>query len=114
MLGAAQVSVCQKAYTYHFPEAEREQLPDKCRNLSGQTDKAGCFSASVDMSTFNLTGYMYSHTINIVATVVEEGTGFLWLLTSPAPSRSRCGSTATEAALGSLRAFWAVDECLTT
>nr|XP_045726929.1 alpha-2-macroglobulin-like protein 1 [Mirounga angustirostris] len=75
MLGAVQVSVCQKAYTYHFPEAEWEQLPDKCRNLSGQTDKAGCFSTSVDMSTFNLTGYMYSHTINIVATVVEEGTG---------------------------------------
>ncbi|XP_032203069.1 alpha-2-macroglobulin-like protein 1 isoform X1 [Mustela erminea] len=75
ILGTAQVSVCQKAYTYHFPQAGREQLPDKCRNLSGQTDKTGCFSASVDMSTFNLTGYMYSHTINIVATVVEEGTG---------------------------------------
>lgn len=27
------------------------------------------------MSTFNLTGYMYSRTINIVATVMEEGTG---------------------------------------
>ncbi|XP_026358288.4 alpha-2-macroglobulin-like protein 1 [Ursus arctos] len=75
MLGAVQVSVCQKAYSYYFPEGERERLPDKCRNLSGQTDKAGCFSASVDMSTFNLTGYMYSRTINIVATVVEEGTG---------------------------------------
>ncbi|XP_028388838.1 alpha-2-macroglobulin-like protein 1 [Phyllostomus discolor] len=75
MVGAVQVSVCQKAYTYHFGEAEREQLPDRCKNLSGQTDKAGCFSASVDMSTFNLTGYLYSHSINIVATVVEEGTG---------------------------------------
>lgn len=29
------------------------------------------------MSTFNLTGYTYSHSINIVATVVEEGTGKL-------------------------------------
>ncbi|XP_047724585.1 alpha-2-macroglobulin-like protein 1 isoform X1 [Prionailurus viverrinus] len=75
MRGAAQVSVCQKAYTHHFPEAEWEQLPDRCKNLSGQTDKSGCFSASVDMSTFNLTGYTYSHSINIVATVVEEGTG---------------------------------------
>jgi hypothetical protein len=27
------------------------------------------------MATFNLTGYMYSHNINIVASVVEEGTG---------------------------------------
>ncbi|KAM8912429.1 alpha-2-macroglobulin-like protein 1 [Lycaon pictus] len=75
MLGTAQVSVCQKPYSYHFPEPEQQQLPDRCTNLSGQTDKAGCFSASVDMSTFNLTGYMYSHSINIVAIVVEEGTG---------------------------------------
>ena len=43
--------------------------------IAPQADKAGCFSASVDMSTFNLTGYMYSHSINIVASVVEEGTG---------------------------------------
>ncbi|XP_077615170.1 alpha-2-macroglobulin-like protein 1 [Crocuta crocuta] len=75
VLGAAQVSVCQKAYTPHFPEADWEQPPDRCKHLSGQTDKSGCFSASVDMSTFNLTGYVYSHSINIVATVVEEGTG---------------------------------------
>ncbi|XP_023389698.1 alpha-2-macroglobulin-like protein 1 [Pteropus vampyrus] len=74
VLGAVQVSVCQKAHTYWFRETEGEQLPDKCRNLSGQTDKAGCFSASVDMSTFSLPGYMYSHSINLVATVVEEGT----------------------------------------
>ncbi|XP_016077279.1 PREDICTED: alpha-2-macroglobulin-like protein 1 [Miniopterus natalensis] len=75
ILGALQVSVCQKPHNYWFGEAEQKQLPDKCRNLTGQTDKAGCFSASVNMSTFNLTGYLYSHSINIVATVVEEGTG---------------------------------------
>ncbi|XP_040594422.1 alpha-2-macroglobulin-like protein 1 isoform X3 [Mesocricetus auratus] len=73
--GAVKVSACQKAYTYWYRESEREQLPDKCKNLSGRTDKAGCFSASVDMSAFNLTGYTYSHSINIVASVVEEGTG---------------------------------------
>lgn len=39
MLGAVQVSVCQKAYTYWFHEGEREHLPDKCRNLSGQVSK---------------------------------------------------------------------------
>ncbi|XP_036313262.1 alpha-2-macroglobulin-like protein 1 isoform X3 [Pipistrellus kuhlii] len=75
MRGPVQVSVCQKAHEFWLGEAERKQLPDKCRNLSGRTDKAGCFSASVNMSTFNLTGYMYSHSINIVTTVVEEGTG---------------------------------------
>ncbi|XP_019481705.1 PREDICTED: alpha-2-macroglobulin-like protein 1, partial [Hipposideros armiger] len=75
MLGTVQVSVCQKAHTYWFREPKLEQLPDKCRNLSGQTDKAGCFSASVDMSNFNLSSYKYSRSINIVTTVVEEGTG---------------------------------------
>ncbi|KAM6214236.1 alpha-2-macroglobulin-like protein 1 [Rhynchocyon petersi] len=74
VLGAVQVSVCQKAYTW-YRETEQEELPDKCKKLSGQTDKAGCLSASVDMSTFNLTGYAYSQSINIVATIVEEGTG---------------------------------------
>ncbi|KAM9674111.1 alpha-2-macroglobulin-like protein 1 [Trichechus inunguis] len=75
MLGAVQVSMCQKAFTYWYHERGREQLPDKCKKLSGQTDKAGCFSAFVDMSTFNLTGHMYSQSIDIVATAVEEGTG---------------------------------------
>ncbi|XP_017749735.1 PREDICTED: alpha-2-macroglobulin-like protein 1 [Rhinopithecus bieti] len=75
MLGAVQVSVCQKANTYWYREVERAQLPDKCRNFSGQTDKTGCFSAPVDMATFDLIGYAYNHQINIVATVVEEGTG---------------------------------------
>ncbi|XP_031526558.2 alpha-2-macroglobulin-like protein 1 [Vicugna pacos] len=75
MLGAVQVSVCQKAYNFGFREPEWERLSDRCKNVSGQTDKAGCFSSSMDMSTFNLTGYFYSNNINIVATVVEEGTG---------------------------------------
>ncbi|XP_033078778.1 alpha-2-macroglobulin-like protein 1 isoform X1 [Trachypithecus francoisi] len=75
MLGAVQVSVCQKANTYWYREVEWAQLPDKCRNFTGQTDKTGCFSAPVDMATFDLIGYAYNHQINIVATVVEEGTG---------------------------------------
>uniref|UniRef100_F1SLW8 Alpha-2-macroglobulin like 1 n=1 Tax=Sus scrofa TaxID=9823 RepID=F1SLW8_PIG len=74
ILGIVHVSVCQKANTYRFREPELEQLPDRCRNISGWADKAGCLSASVDMSTFNLTG-LYRQDINIVATVVEEGTG---------------------------------------
>ncbi|KAM8777502.1 LOW QUALITY PROTEIN: alpha-2-macroglobulin-like protein 1 [Rhynchonycteris naso] len=80
MLGAVHVSVCQRAHTYWF-EAKQEQLSDKCSNLSGQVSKWDLekepdhFSASVNMSTFNLTSHMYSESINIVATVVEEGTG---------------------------------------
>ncbi|XP_054998741.1 LOW QUALITY PROTEIN: alpha-2-macroglobulin-like protein 1 [Sorex araneus] len=75
MMGAVRVSACQKAHTYWYLEEGRESLPDRCKHLSGQTDKTGCFSAPVDMSTFNLTGYMYSHSVNVVATVVEDGTG---------------------------------------
>nr|XP_004610717.2 unnamed protein product [Sorex araneus] len=75
MMGAVRVSACQKAHTYWYLEEGRESLPDRCKHLSGQTDKTGCFSTPVDMSTFNLTGYMYSHSVNVVATVVEDGTG---------------------------------------
>lgn len=39
MLGPVQVSVCQKAHAYWFGDAEGKQLPDKCRNLSGQVSK---------------------------------------------------------------------------
>nr|KAF6451459.1 alpha-2-macroglobulin like 1 [Molossus molossus] len=96
MLGAVQVSVCQRAHTYWLGEAEQKQLPDKCRNLSGQTDKAGCFSASVNMSSFNLTGYMYSRSINIVAAVVEEGTGVEANSTQDIYISSRVGSMTFE------------------
>ncbi|XP_054446808.1 alpha-2-macroglobulin-like protein 1 [Pteronotus mesoamericanus] len=74
VVGAVQVSVCQKAHPYNLGYSEK-LLPDKCRNFSGQIDKAGCFSASVDMCAFSLTGYKYRQSIDIVATVVEEGTG---------------------------------------
>ncbi|XP_007935351.1 alpha-2-macroglobulin-like protein 1 [Orycteropus afer afer] len=96
VLGAVQVSVCQKAYTYWYRATEWEQLPDRCKKLSGQTDKAGCLSASVDMSTFNLTGYTYSHSVNIVATVVEEGTGVEANTTQEVHISSQIGSMAFE------------------
>ncbi|XP_059968826.1 alpha-2-macroglobulin-like protein 1 [Mesoplodon densirostris] len=75
VLGTVHVSVCQKVYTYRLPEPEGEHLSDRCKNISGKTDKAGCISSSVAMSIFNLTGHSYSDEINIVATMVEEGTG---------------------------------------
>nr|XP_058938488.1 alpha-2-macroglobulin-like protein 1 isoform X2 [Kogia breviceps] len=75
VLGTVQVSACQKAYTYWPREPEGEHPPDRCKNISGKTDKAGCISASVAMSTFSLTDHDYRQDINIVATMVEEGTG---------------------------------------
>ncbi|TKC52175.1 hypothetical protein EI555_018153 [Monodon monoceros] len=73
--GIVHVSVCQKAYTYWPPGPEGEFPSDRCKNISGKTDKAGCLSASVAMSTFNFTSHSYRQDISIVATVVEEGTG---------------------------------------
>ncbi|KAM7243900.1 hypothetical protein CapIbe_004508 [Capra ibex] len=75
MQGVAHVSVCQKPYIYRYPDPEREHLPDRCKKVSGHIDKAGCISTSVAMSMFNFTGYYYRQDINIMATVVEEGTG---------------------------------------
>ncbi|XP_007469423.1 PREDICTED: LOW QUALITY PROTEIN: alpha-2-macroglobulin-like protein 1 [Lipotes vexillifer] len=75
VLGIVHVSVCQKAYNYWPPGPEGELLLDRCKNISGKTDKAGCLSASVAMSTFSLTGRSCGLGINIVATMVEEGTG---------------------------------------
>ncbi|XP_043736825.1 alpha-2-macroglobulin-like protein 1 isoform X2 [Cervus elaphus] len=75
MQGVAHVSVCQKPYIYRYLDPEREHLPDRCKNVSGQIDKTGCISTSVAMSMFNLTGYFYRQDINIMATMVEEGTG---------------------------------------
>ncbi|XP_062051412.1 alpha-2-macroglobulin-like protein 1 [Lepus europaeus] len=94
--GAVQVSVCQKAYTYWYLQRDQERLPDKCRNLSGQTDKAGCYSASVDMSAFNLTGYMYNQNIHVVATVAEEGTGVEANITQDIYISSQMGSMTFE------------------
>ncbi|XP_007101900.2 alpha-2-macroglobulin-like protein 1 [Physeter macrocephalus] len=73
VLGTVQVSVCQEAYW--FPGPEGEHPPDRCKNISGKTDKAGCISASVAMSTFSLSEHNYGQDISIVATMVEEGTG---------------------------------------
>ncbi|XP_008823718.1 alpha-2-macroglobulin-like protein 1 [Nannospalax galili] len=94
--GAVQAALCQKAHPYWYRKVEEQQLPDKCRNLSGQLDKAGCFSASVDMSTFQLTGYRYSHSINMVASVVEEGTGLEANTTQDISFTSKMGSITFE------------------
>ncbi|XP_038270152.2 alpha-2-macroglobulin-like protein 1 isoform X2 [Dermochelys coriacea] len=48
---------------------------DICQNVTGQTDKTGCFSASVDLAFFSLVSPGFSHSINVVATLVEAGTG---------------------------------------
>ncbi|XP_007537691.1 alpha-2-macroglobulin-like protein 1 [Erinaceus europaeus] len=94
--GVVQVSACQKAFDYWSPEGKWEPLPNKCRKLSGQTDRTGCFSASVDMSTFNLTSYMYNHNIDIVASVAEEGTGMEANTTQSVYISSQMGSMTFE------------------
>ncbi|XP_034641885.1 alpha-2-macroglobulin-like protein 1 isoform X3 [Trachemys scripta elegans] len=72
--GTVQVSLCQTAYTWYIDRTESEPT-DICQNVTGQTDKTGCFSASVDLAFFSLVSPRYSHNINMVATLVEAGTG---------------------------------------
>ncbi|TFJ98944.1 Alpha-2-macroglobulin-like protein 1 [Platysternon megacephalum] len=72
--GTVQVSLCQTAYTWYIDRTESEPT-DICQNVTGQTDKTGCFSASVDLAFFSLVSPGYSHSINVVATLVEAGTG---------------------------------------
>ncbi|CAM5081738.1 unnamed protein product [Natator depressus] len=72
--GTVQVSLCRTAYTWYMDRTESEPT-DICQNVTGQTDKTGCFSASVDLAFFSLVSPRYSHSINVVATLVEAGTG---------------------------------------
>ncbi|XP_006119999.2 alpha-2-macroglobulin-like protein 1 [Pelodiscus sinensis] len=70
--GTVQVSLCQTVYTWYRRESESTDI---CRNITGKTDKTGCFSASVDLAFFRLESPAYSQNINVVATLVEAGTG---------------------------------------
>ncbi|XP_067387064.1 alpha-2-macroglobulin-like protein 1 [Emydura macquarii macquarii] len=72
--GTVHAFLCQTAFTWYIDGTASEPT-DICKNFTGQTDKTGCFSASVDLAFFNLLSPRYSHSINVVATLVEAGTG---------------------------------------
>ncbi|XP_066470160.1 alpha-2-macroglobulin-like protein 1 [Tiliqua scincoides] len=75
--GLVQATLCQKAYTYYWrlPDETVPKPRDICRNYTGQTDRTGCFSASVELSQFRPESHDHSHSIGVVATLEEAGTG---------------------------------------
>ncbi|XP_034642037.1 alpha-2-macroglobulin-like protein 1 [Trachemys scripta elegans] len=68
--GTIQVSLCQKSWWYFYST----QRPPLCHHYNNQTDKMGCFSTSVYLSSFNQISPDYRSNIDAVVTLVEDGT----------------------------------------
>ncbi|KAJ6658262.1 hypothetical protein lerEdw1_020534 [Lerista edwardsae] len=75
--GLVQASLCQKAYAYYWrlPDETVPKPRDICQNFTGQVDRTGCFSASVELSQFRLESNDHSRSIDVVAILEETGTG---------------------------------------
>ncbi|XP_053226651.1 alpha-2-macroglobulin-like protein 1 isoform X2 [Podarcis raffonei] len=75
--GLMQISLCQKAYRYFWrsPDTTAPAPTDICQDFKGQTDRTGCFSATVELSQFRPSSYEYSHSIDVEASLEEAGTG---------------------------------------
>ncbi|XP_009950303.1 PREDICTED: alpha-2-macroglobulin-like protein 1, partial [Leptosomus discolor] len=75
--GKVQASLCQS--TRHIWILHRlHSAPQKeknCIEVSGQTEKNGCFSTEVLLLAFNLTSSMYENQLQVQASLVEDGTG---------------------------------------
>ncbi|NXW56592.1 A2ML1 protein, partial [Eurystomus gularis] len=75
--GKVQASLCQPLrhrWILHSPHNEPpEQM--NCIEISGQTEKNGCFSTEVLLSAFSLNSSMYQKQIQVRASLVEDGTG---------------------------------------
>ncbi|NXC33550.1 A2ML1 protein, partial [Campylorhamphus procurvoides] len=67
VLGSVQARLC------HYP---RRHIPEgrACTSISGQTEKNGCFSMEVLLSTFNMAQWM-NRTLEVQASLEEDGTG---------------------------------------
>ncbi|XP_053874523.1 alpha-2-macroglobulin-like protein 1 [Malaclemys terrapin pileata] len=68
--GTIQVSLCQKSWWYFYST----QRPPLCHHYNNQTDKMGCFSTSVYLSSFNQISPDYRSNVDAVVTLVEDGT----------------------------------------
>ncbi|XP_067167896.1 alpha-2-macroglobulin-like protein 1, partial [Apteryx mantelli] len=76
--GKVQASLCQPLRRRrNFYKAHGVPPPHitNCIQVSGQTEKNGCFSTEVLMAAFNLTNTMYQKRLQVQASLVEEGTG---------------------------------------
>ncbi|NXS76044.1 A2ML1 protein, partial [Pandion haliaetus] len=75
--GKVQASLCQPfgyiRILYRLDSAPQKEM--NCIEVSGQTEKNGCFSTEVSLSAFNLTSSMYQKQFQVEALLVEDGTG---------------------------------------
>ncbi|NXY78530.1 A2ML1 protein, partial [Glareola pratincola] len=69
--GKVQASLCQHIGIWHSPFVQTQS----CIEVSGQTEKNGCFLTEVLLTAFNLTGFMYGKKFRVQASLVEDGTG---------------------------------------
>ncbi|NXP19114.1 A2ML1 protein, partial [Scytalopus superciliaris] len=68
--GKAQASFCPIHHPWFHIAGERG-----CINITGQTEKNGCFSTEVLLSVFNTTQWMIKKKFQVQASLVEDGTG---------------------------------------
>ncbi|XP_053870695.1 alpha-2-macroglobulin-like protein 1 [Malaclemys terrapin pileata] len=73
VLGRVQASLCRQHYSMFY--SDTDQGGDLCVELTGQTDRNGCFSREVGTAPFNLTHSGYEMSLQAKASLVEEGTG---------------------------------------
>ncbi|XP_050768020.1 alpha-2-macroglobulin-like protein 1 [Gymnogyps californianus] len=75
--GKVQASLCQPfrhiGILYRPHDAPQKEA--NCIEVSGQTEKNGCFSTEVLLTAFNLTSSMYQKQFQVQASLVEDGTG---------------------------------------
>ncbi|NXS94562.1 A2ML1 protein, partial [Jacana jacana] len=70
--GKVQATLCQQVQGTWFSPIPHTKA---CTEVSGQTEKNGCFSTEVSLAAFNLTEFNYQKRFHVQASLVEDGTG---------------------------------------
>ncbi|XP_074019166.1 alpha-2-macroglobulin-like protein 1 [Numenius arquata] len=70
--GKVQASLCQQVRGTWLISLARVET---CIEVSGQTEKNGCFSTEVSLAAFNMTSVNYGKQFKVQASLVEDGTG---------------------------------------
>ncbi|NXL46178.1 A2ML1 protein, partial [Podilymbus podiceps] len=69
--GKVKATLCQP-FRYIHSDPRKEM---NCIEVDGQTEKNGCFSTEVLLTSFNLASSMYQKQFQVQASLVEDGTG---------------------------------------
>ncbi|NWI68261.1 A2ML1 protein, partial [Todus mexicanus] len=75
--GKAQANLCQPLSYFGFRYRPHDALLKQmdCVEVSGQTEKNGCFSTEVLLAAFKLDNSTYQKRLQVQASLVEDGTG---------------------------------------